>query len=135
MRALLCIPEGIATILPGVVVGHENRGLNSYREDVCRRVALAGFIGLAPDALIPQRGYPGTDDERRGLLRQRERGEMLEDLIAGYQYPKERTQCTGRVGVFSFCFGGWISNISESISLLEHQLHRIWTLTSSFNYF
>ena len=111
MRALLCIPEGVTTTLPGVVVVHENRGLNPHIEDVCRRVALAGFIGLAPDALTPLGGYPGTDDEGRELQRQRERGEMLEDFIAGYQYLKEHVQCTGRVGVVGFCFGGWISNM------------------------
>lgn len=111
MRALLCIPESITTTLPGVVVVHENRGLNPHIEDVCRRVALAGFIGLAPDALTPLGGYPGTDDEGRELQRQRERAEMLEDFIAGYQYLKEHTQCTGRVGVVGFCFGGWISNM------------------------
>ncbi|MCY3487575.1 MAG: dienelactone hydrolase family protein [Bacteroidetes bacterium] len=111
MRALLCIPEGITTTLPGIVVVHENRGLNPHIEDVCRRAALAGFIGLAPDALTPLGGYPGTDDEGRELQRQRERGEMLEDFIAGYQYLKEHAQCTGRVGVVGFCFGGWISNM------------------------
>ncbi|MXX96560.1 MAG: dienelactone hydrolase family protein [Rhodothermaceae bacterium] len=111
MRALLCIPEDLNTTLPGVVVVHENRGLNPHIEDVCRRVALAGFIGLAPDALTPLGGYPGTDDEGRELQRQRERGEMLEDFIAGYQYLKEHAQCTGRVGVVGFCFGGWISNM------------------------
>ncbi len=111
MRALLCIPEGLTTNLPGVVVVHENRGLNPHIEDVCRRVALAGFIGLAPDALTPLGGYPGTDDEGRELQRQRERGKMLEDFIAGYQYLKEHAQCTGRVGVVGFCFGGWISNM------------------------
>ena len=111
MRALLCIPEGITTTLPGIVVVHENRGLNPHIEDVCRRAALAGFIGLAPDALTPLGGYPGTDDEGRELQRQRERGEMLEDFIAGYQYLKEHAQCTGRVGVVGFCFGGWVSNM------------------------
>ncbi len=111
IRALLCIPQDITTTLPGVVVVHENRGLNPHIEDVCRRVALAGFIGVAPDALTPLGGYPGTDDEGRELQRQRGRAEMLEDFIAGHQYLKEHAQCTGRVGVVGFCFGGWISNM------------------------
>lgn len=111
MRGLLCIPEGASEPLPGVVVVHENRGLNPHIEDVCRRVALAGFIGLAPDALTPLGGYPGTDDEGRELQRQRDRNEMLEDFIAGYDYLRAHDGCTGNVGVVGFCFGGWISNM------------------------
>jgi len=111
MRALLCIPKDASDQLPGVVVVHENRGLNLHIEDVCRRVALSGFLSLAPDALTPLGGYPGTDDEGRELQRQRDRYEMLEDFIAGYEYLKSHDQCTGKVGVVGFCFGGWISNM------------------------
>ncbi|MCY4158693.1 MAG: dienelactone hydrolase family protein [Bacteroidetes bacterium] len=111
MRALLCIPKDVSGALPGVVVVHENRGLNPHIEDVCRRASLAGFISLAPDALTPFGGYPGTDDEGRELQRQRDRNEMLEDFIAGYEYLRTHDQCTGRVGVVGFCFGGWISNM------------------------
>lgn len=114
IRGLLCIPEESSSPLPGVLVVHENRGLNPHIEDVCRRAALAGFIGLAPDALTPLGGYPGTDDEGRTLQRQRDRAEMLEDFIAGFEYLRVHDQCTGRVGVVGFCFGGWISNMMAS---------------------
>ncbi len=111
IRALLCQPKDKSYPLPGVVVVHENRGLNPHIEDVCRRAALAGFISLAPDALTPFGGYPGTDDEGRELQSQRDRFEMLEDFIAGFDYLKPHEQCTGEVGVVGFCFGGWISNM------------------------
>lgn len=97
--------------LPGVIVVHENRGLNPHIEDVSRRVALAGFVSLAPDALSPLGGYPGNDDEGRTLQRQRNKNEMLEDFITAYYYLKSHPDCNGKVGVVGFCFGGWISNM------------------------
>lgn len=97
--------------LPGIIVVHENRGLNPHIEDVGRRAALAGFISLAPDALTPLGGYPGTDDEGRELQRKRDRNEMLEDFMAAFEYLKSHPECTGNVGVVGFCFGGWISNM------------------------
>ena len=97
--------------LPGVLVVHENRGLNPHIADVGRRAAVAGFISLSPDALTPLGGYPGTDDEGREMQRKRDRGEMLEDFIAGYEYLKNHPECDGNVGVVGFCFGGWISNM------------------------
>jgi len=97
--------------LPGIIVVHENRGLNPYIEDVGRRAALEDFISLAPDALTPLGGYPGNDDEGRTLQRQRDRNEMLEDFIAAYEFLKNHPDCTGKVGVVGFCFGGWISNM------------------------
>jgi carboxymethylenebutenolidase len=111
MKALLARPAEMTGKLPGIVVVHENRGLNPHIEDVCRRAALAGFVALAPDALTPLGGYPGSDDEGRTLQRQRDRNEMLEDFIAGFVTLKNREDCTGRVGVVGFCFGGWISNM------------------------
>ena len=93
------------------MVVHENRGLNPHIADVGRRAALAGFISLAPDALTPLGGYPGNDDDGRTLQRQRDRNEMLEDFIAAYQHLKTHPECTGKVGVVGFCFGGWISNM------------------------
>ncbi|MFC2113460.1 dienelactone hydrolase family protein, partial [Bacteroidota bacterium] len=104
-------PVDADTGLPGIVVVHENRGLNPHIEDVGRRAALEGFISLAPDALTPLGGYPGNDDEGRTLQQQRDRDEMLEDFIAAYQYLKVHPQCSGKVGVVGFCFGGWISNM------------------------
>lgn len=111
IRALLSRPEGQQGKLPGVLVVHENRGLNPHIEDVTRRVALAGFIALGPDALTPLGGYPGNDDDGRALQRQRDRDKMLEDFIAGFEYLKSHADCTGNVGVVGFCFGGWIANM------------------------
>ncbi len=111
IKALLSRPADANGKLPGIVVVHENRGLNPHIEDVARRAALAGFVSLAPDALTPLGGYPGNDDDGRELQSKRDRNEMLEDFIAGYQYLKANTACTGKVGVVGFCFGGWISNM------------------------
>ena len=97
--------------LPGIIVVHENRGLNPYIEDVGRRAAMADFISLAPDALTPLGGYPGNDDDGRTMQRKRDRNEMLEDFIAAYEYLKNHPDCNGKVGVVGFCFGGWISNM------------------------
>lgn len=95
----------------GIVVVHENRGLNPYIEDTARQAALAGFVTLAPDALSPLGGYPGNDDEGRTMQRQRDRDEMLEDFIAAYEYLKAHEKVNGKIGVVGFCFGGWISNM------------------------
>jgi carboxymethylenebutenolidase len=111
IKGLLSKPKDAKGKLPGIVVVHENRGLNPYIEDVGRRAALEGFISLAPDALSPLGGYPGNDDDGRALQRERNRDEMLEDFIAAYEYLKSSDQCTGKIGVVGFCFGGWISNM------------------------
>jgi carboxymethylenebutenolidase len=111
IKGLLSMPAGTKTKLPGIVVVHENRGLNPHIEDVGRRAALAGFVSLAPDALTPLGGYPGNDDDGRALQRQRDRDEMLEDFIAAFEYLKSSPNCTGKVGVVGFCFGGWIANM------------------------
>lgn len=111
IKGLLSRPVEAKGKLPGIVVVHENRGLNPHIEDVGRRAALAGFISLAPDALSPLGGYPGTDDEGRELQRKRDRSEMLQDFIAAFEHLKNHPECTGKVGVVGFCFGGWISNM------------------------
>jgi carboxymethylenebutenolidase len=111
IRGLLSKPVDGASKLPGVIVVHENRGLNPHIEDVGRRAALAGFISLAPDALTPLGGYPGNDDDGRTLQAKRSQAEMLEDFIAAYEYLKTRPECTGKVGVVGFCFGGGIANL------------------------
>jgi carboxymethylenebutenolidase len=111
IKAQLSRPVNASGKLPGIVVVHENRGLNPYIADVGRRAALAGFISIAPDALTPLGGYPGNDDEGRALQRQRDRNEMLQDFIAAFQYLKDSPECTGNIGVVGFCFGGWISNM------------------------
>lgn len=111
IRGLLSRAAKPETKLPGVIVVHENRGLNPYIEDVARRTGLDGFIALAPDALTPLGGYPGNDEEGKKLQAQRDREEMLQDFIAAYKYLKAHPQCSGKVGVVGFCFGGWISNM------------------------
>lgn len=111
IKGLLSQPSNIKTKLPGIVVVHENRGLNPYIEDVGRRAALEGFISLAPDALTPLGGYPGNDDDGRALQKQRNRDEMLEDFIAAFNYLKSYENCDGNIGVVGFCFGGWIANM------------------------
>jgi carboxymethylenebutenolidase len=111
IKGQLSRPVDTKKKLPGIVVVHENRGLNPYIADVGRRAALAGFISIAPDALSPLGGYPGNDDDGRALQRQRDRNEMLQDFIAAFQYLKEHAECTGNIGVVGFCFGGWISNM------------------------
>ena len=111
IKALLSMPADAQKKTGGVVVVHENRGLNPYIEDVGRRVALAGFISIAPDALTPLGGYPGDDDKGREMQSKRDKNEMLEDFIAAYDYLKNNKDCNGKVGAVGFCFGGWIANM------------------------
>jgi carboxymethylenebutenolidase len=111
MRGLLSRPVEEEARRPGIVVVHENRGLNPYIEDVARRAAVAGFVALAPDALTPLGGYPGNDDDGRELQKQRDRESILEDFIAAYEFLKTNPGCTGNVGVVGFCFGGWVANM------------------------
>ena len=103
IKALLSKPKSAKEKLPGIVVVHENRGLNPYIEDTARRAALAGFITIAPDALSPLGGYPGNDDEGREMQRKRDRNEMLEDFIAAFDYLKNYEDCNGKI-VMGFCF-------------------------------
>lgn len=111
IKALLSKPVDAKKPLGGIVVVHENRGLNPYIEDVARRAALAGFISIAPDALTPLGGYPGNDDEGRTMQSKRNRDEMLEDFIAAYDSLKSNKDCNGKIGVVGFCFGGAIANL------------------------
>ena len=111
IKGLLSMPTESTKKIPGIIVVHENRGLNPYIEDVGRRAALDGFITLAPDALSPLGGYPGNDDDGRTLQKQRDRNEMLEDFIAAYDYLVNHKNCNGKVGVVGFCFGGWVANM------------------------
>lgn len=105
MKGLLAWPaEGDQ--FPAVLVIHENRGLNPYIEDVARRLAVEGFLALAPDALTPLGGYPGNDDDGRALQAKRDSEEMTEDFIAGAELLDSHKLSTGKVGVVGFCFGG-----------------------------
>lgn len=110
MRGLFAKPSGATGKLPGIVVIHENRGLNPYIEDVARRVALAGFIAFAPDALYPVGGYPGNDDEGRALQAGLDRGKIAEDFVAAARFLHAHPGCNGSLGVVGFCFGGGMAN-------------------------
>jgi carboxymethylenebutenolidase len=111
IKGLLSKPVDAKKKLGGIIVVHENRGLNPYIEDVAGRAALAGFISLAPDALTPLGGYPGNDDEGRAMQSKRGKAEMEEDFIAAYDYLKNHPDCNGKVGVVGFCYGGGIANM------------------------
>ncbi len=111
MKGQLSRPLNNNEKLPGIIVVHENRGLNPYIADVGRRAALEGFISLSPDALTPLGGYPGNDDDGRALQAKRDRNEMLEDFIAAFGFLKLHPECNGKIGVVGFCFGGWIANM------------------------
>lgn len=106
MRGYYARPAVIQHKLPAVVVIHENRGLNPYIEDVARRLAVAGFIAFAPDALTPLGGYPGTDDEGRAMQKQRDGAEMIEDFVSAARFLADHPDCSGKVGAVGFCFGG-----------------------------
>ncbi len=110
MRGYLAKPAGATGKLPGVVVIHENRGLNPYIEDVTRRLAVAGFVAFGPDALFPLGGYPGDDDKGREMQAKRDPAQMTEDFIAAAEWLQKHPACTGRVGVVGFCFGGGMAN-------------------------
>ena len=108
MRGYFARPAVHEHKLPGVLVVHENRGLNPYVEDVVRRLAVAGFIAFAPDALWPLGGYPGNDDDGRVLQKQRKADEMMEDFVAAVGYLQQHPDCTGSVGAVGFCYGGGV---------------------------
>ena len=96
--------------LPGVIVIHENRGLNPHTEDVARRFALAGFMAFAPDALTTVGGYPGDDYEGGQLFRTIDREKMTADFVAVARWLKSRPDCNGRIAATGFCFGGGMCN-------------------------
>jgi len=110
IRGYLAQPSGDTGKLSGVVVVHENRGLNPYIEDVARRVALAGFVALAPDGLTSLGGYPGTDDEGKVMQKTLNKTKLLWDFIAAYEHLRSDANSTGKIGVVGFCYGGGVSN-------------------------
>ena len=110
IRAYLVRPADARGKLPGVVVVHENRGLNPYIEDVTRRLGVAGFLSLAPDELTPVGGYPGDDDKGRELQATLDPKKMIEDFVAAAVYLKSHPECSGKVGVVGFCYGGGVAN-------------------------
>jgi carboxymethylenebutenolidase len=110
MRGYLARPAKSAGKLPGVVVIHENRGLNPYSEDVARRLAVVNFVAFAPDALTPVGGYPGDEDQARALFAKLDPVKRTEDLMAAYPYLRSRAECSGKIGAVGFCFGGGVVN-------------------------
>ena len=110
MRGYFARPANPAGKLPGMVVIHENRGLNPYIEDVARRLAVANFLAFAPDAPTPLGGYPGDEEKAAQLFGQLDATKRTEDLIAAYGVLKSRPECTGKVGAVGFCFGGGMVN-------------------------
>ena len=111
MRGYFARPANPAGKLPGVVVIHENRGLNPYIEDVARRLAVANFLAFAPDALTPLGGYPGDEEKGVQLFGRLDPAKRAEDLLAAYAFLKSRPECTGKVGAVGFCFGGSTVNM------------------------
>ena len=110
MRGYFAHPAGTGK-WPGIVVIHENRGLNPYIEDVARRLAVDGFAAFAPDALTPLGGYPNDEEKAAQLFGQLDAAKRTEDLIAAVGFLKSRPECTGRIGAVGFCFGGTTVNI------------------------
>lgn len=110
MRGYLVQPAKAAGRLPGILVIHENRGLNPHIEDIARRLALEGFLAFAPDALFPLGGYPGDEDRARELFPKLDQSKTREDFIAAAGWLKARPECTGRFGAVGFCYGGGVVN-------------------------
>ncbi len=114
-RGYMVVPTQLEGKAPTVLVIHENRGLNPYVKDVARRLAKAGFIAFAPDALHPLGGYPGNDDEGRAMQRSLDRAKIEEDFIAAAQGLKKLPAGNGKLGAVGFCFGGYIVNMLAAV--------------------
>jgi carboxymethylenebutenolidase len=110
MRGYLVRPNNASGRLPGILVIHENRGLNPHIEDIARRLAVANFVAFAPDALFPLGGYPGDEDKARELFPKLDQNKTREDFVAAYEFLKARPETTGKVGAVGFCYGGGMVN-------------------------
>ena len=113
-KGYLVRPANAKGKLPGVLVVHENRGLNPHIEDIARRLALDNFVAFAPDALAPLGGYPGDEDQARQLFPKLDQAKTREDFVAAFNFLKSRPESTGKVGVVGFCYGGGIANFLAS---------------------
>jgi carboxymethylenebutenolidase len=109
MRGYLARPAGGGKA-PGVLVIHENRGLNPHIEDITRRLAVDGFLAFAPDALFPLGGYPGDEDKAREQFGTLDQAKTRQDFIAATGFLKARPECTGKIGAVGFCYGGGMVN-------------------------
>src|SRR5439155_21580931 len=110
IRGYFVRPANASGKLPGILVIHENRGLNPYVEDVARRFAVANYIAFAPDGLTSVGGYPGDDEKGAAKFREVNGPKMLEDFVAAAHWLKSNPACTGKLGAVGFCFGGGIVN-------------------------
>ena len=112
VKGYLVRPAKAAGKLPGIVVIHENRGLNPHIEDIARRLAVDNFIAFAPDALTVLGGYPASgEDEARAMFGKLDGAKATEDMVAGAQFLQKHAECTGRVGTVGFCWGGARANL------------------------
>jgi len=114
VRGYLVKPAKATGRMPGVVVVHENRGLNPYIEDVARRLAKAGFVALAPDGLSSVGGYPGNDDKGRDLQRTVDPTKLMNDFFAAIAFLSTHASTTGKIGITGFCYGGGVSNAAAA---------------------
>ena len=114
-KGYLVVPTNKSGKLPVVLVIHENRGLNPYVKDVARRLAKAGFVAFAPDALEPLGGYPGNDDEGRAMQKSLDREKIQNDFVAAAHFLKSHTLSNGKLGAVGFCFGGYIVNYLAAV--------------------
>jgi len=110
-KGYLVKPANASGRLPGVIVIHENRGLNPHIEDIARRIAVDNYIAFAPDALAPLGGYPGDEDKARDLFTKLDQQKTREDFVAAANWLKSRPDCTGKIGAVGFCYGGGIVNM------------------------
>jgi carboxymethylenebutenolidase len=110
IRGYFVRPAKAGEKLPGVLVIHENRGLNPYIEDVARRLATSNFLAFAPDGLTSVGGYPGDEEKGAALFKTVDEKKMFEDFVASAAWLKARPECTGKIGAVGFCFGGTTVN-------------------------
>ena len=110
-KGYLVKPANASGRLPGVLVVHENRGLNPHIEDIARRIAVDNYIAFAPDALAPLGGYPGDEDKARELFTKLDQAKTREDFVAAANWLKARPDCTRKIGAVGFCYGGGIVNM------------------------
>jgi carboxymethylenebutenolidase len=110
VRGYLALPARAQGKLPGILVIHENRGLNPHIEDIARRIALESFVAFAPDALTPLGGYPGDEDKARELFAKLDQPKTREDFLAALTFLAHRPECSGKVGAVGFCWGGGVVN-------------------------
>ncbi len=114
-QGYLVVPNDLQGAAPVVLVVHENRGLNPYIKDVARRLAKAGFIAFAPDALFPLGGYPGNDDDGRAMQGSMDRSKIEQDFLAAASFLKSYKSSNGKLGAVGFCFGGYIVNYLAAV--------------------